>query len=139
MGARRAPELRLGEEGTCLEFGDVRVDTRDGVVHRGGRPVALGRTKHRLLCYFLERPGQTLSRGELLVRVLGYNRTIASRTIDVHVAGLRRKLGRSPDSPLRLLSVYGRGYRLVVNQSGRGRLGGEAGNTYTILPICRGP
>jgi DNA-binding response OmpR family regulator len=115
MTARRAPELPLGEAGACLEFGDVRVDTRDCVVHRGGRPISLGRTKYRLLCYFLERPGKTLSRGELLVRVLGYSRIISSRTIDVHVAGLRRKLGRSRDCPLRLLTVYGRGYRLVVN------------------------
>jgi DNA-binding response OmpR family regulator len=121
MRARRASEPPSAEAAACFEFGDVRVDTRDCVVHRGGRLQpgalgALGRTKYRLLCYFLERPGKTLSRGELLVRVLGYNRIISSRTIDVHVAGLRRKLGRSRDCPLRLLTVYGRGYRLVVRQ-----------------------
>jgi DNA-binding response OmpR family regulator len=112
MEARRESERRAGG---CFEFGDVRVDTRASVVHRGGRPVSLGRTKYRLLCYFLERPGKTLSRGELLVRVLGYSRIISSRTIDVHVAGLRRELEGSPGCPLLLKTVYGRGYKLVVN------------------------
>jgi DNA-binding response OmpR family regulator len=113
-GVGDASEQRpIGAHAT-FELGGVRVVARDGIVERGGRPLALGRTKVRLLCYFLERPGQTLSRAELLVHALGYSRTISSRTIDVHVAGLRRKLEWIPSSPLRLLTVYGRGYKLVV-------------------------
>ena len=120
MGARSASEPPPAEAATCFESGDVRADTRHGVAGRGEGvwPVAvgaLGPTKHRLLCYLLERPGVIVSRGELLVRALGYNRTISSRTVDVHVAGLRRALKRGPDCPLRLLSVYGRGYKLVLD------------------------
>jgi DNA-binding response OmpR family regulator len=98
------------------EFGDVRVDTRRSSVQREGRHIALRATEYRLLCYFLERPGQTVSREELLLRVWGYNRVISSRTIDVHVAGLRRKLERSPNCPLHLLTVHGRGYKFVVDR-----------------------
>jgi two-component system response regulator CpxR len=116
MGARGASDLPAADAAGCFEIGDFRVDTRDGVVRCGGRRVALGRTKVRLLCYFLERPGETLSREELLVRALGYNRTIASRTIDVHVAGLRRTLEWRRKGPLQLLAVYGRGYKLVIDR-----------------------
>jgi DNA-binding response OmpR family regulator len=98
------------------EFGDVCVDTRRSAVQRDGQHVPLGATEYRLLCYFLERPGQTVSRQELLVSVWGYNPAISSRTIDVHMAGLRRKLERSPNCPLHLLTVHGLGYKFVVDR-----------------------
>jgi two-component system, OmpR family, alkaline phosphatase synthesis response regulator PhoP len=95
-------------------FGDVEVDVRAATIRRGGRAVELGATEFRLLCYFLERPGETLSRDELLEQVWGYKAATASRTLDVHVASLRRKLEPEPRQPRHLLTVHGLGYKLMA-------------------------
>jgi DNA-binding response OmpR family regulator len=92
-------------------FADVRVDTRSSTVERDGRAVVLSAKEYSLLCYFLERRGVTLTREELLEKVWGYDPTVASRTIDVHVAALRRKLERIPHRPVHFLTVHAVGYR----------------------------
>ncbi len=94
-------------------FADVNVDTRTSTVERGGRPVILSAKEYRLLCYFLERRGVTLAREELLEKVWGYEPATSSRTIDVHVAGLRRKLERAPHRPVHFVTVHGLGYKFV--------------------------
>jgi two-component system, OmpR family, alkaline phosphatase synthesis response regulator PhoP len=95
-------------------FGDVRVDSRSSTVERDGQPVDLSAKEYRLLCYFLEREGVMLSREELLERVWGYDPATTSRTVDVHVAGLRRKLERSPHRPAHFLTVHGMGYKFIA-------------------------
>jgi two-component system alkaline phosphatase synthesis response regulator PhoP len=104
-GSRPAPHIH--------HFGDVRVDTRSATVERGGRKVELSAKEFRLLCYFLEHEGATLSRDELIERVWKYDPATSSRTIDVHVAGLRRKLERSAHRPAHFVTVHGLGYRFV--------------------------
>jgi len=94
-------------------FGDVTVDTRRGAVERCGRAVDMGAKEYRLLCYFLEREGRALPREELLEQVWGYKAETASRTLDVHVSGLRRKIERHPHQPAHLLTVHGLGYKFV--------------------------
>jgi DNA-binding response OmpR family regulator len=95
-------------------FGDVTVDVRKGAIERAGAAIELGAKEYRLLCYFLEREGRALPREELLEQVWGYKAETASRTLDVHVAGLRRKLERQPHQPAHLLTVHGVGYKFVV-------------------------
>ena len=95
-------------------FGDVRVDSRSSNVEREGKPVNLSAKEYRLLCYFLEHEGMLLSREELLERVWGYDPATTSRTVDVHVAGLRRKLEQSPHRPAHFLTVHGLGYKFVA-------------------------
>lgn len=94
-------------------FGDVRVDMRSSTVERDGRPILLSAKEYRLLRYFLERRGVTLPREELLEKVWGYDPATTSRTIDVHVAGLRRKLERIPHKPAHFVTVHGMGYKFV--------------------------
>jgi len=94
-------------------FDDVRVDTRSATVVRDGQVVDLSAKEFRLLCYFLEHEGATLSRDELIERVWKYDPATSSRTIDVHVAGLRRKLERSAHRPAHFVTVHGLGYRFV--------------------------
>jgi DNA-binding response OmpR family regulator len=94
-------------------FGDVRVDTRSATVQRHGAAVELSAKEFRLLCYFLAHEGATLSRDELIERVWGYDPATSSRTVDVHVAGLRRKLERSAHRPVHFVTVHGLGYRFV--------------------------
>jgi two-component system alkaline phosphatase synthesis response regulator PhoP len=95
-------------------FGDVTVDTRRQLVERHGNAIDLGAKEYRLLCYFLEREGRALPREELLSEVWGYKAETMSRTLDVHVSGLRRKLERHPHQPSHLLTVHGLGYKFVA-------------------------
>ena len=67
-----------------------------------------------LVCLFAE-PGKVFTREELLERVWGYSESLGTRTVDVHIAQLRAKLG--PNAPLR--TVRGVGYSAEVNQHER--------------------
>jgi two-component system alkaline phosphatase synthesis response regulator PhoP len=96
-----------------FEFGQVRVDFRKAEVHVGGRAVDLSAKELRLLRYFLEHPGATLSRQELLDAVWGWNVMSSTRTVDVHVAGLRRKLEKDPREPRYIVTLHGLGYKFV--------------------------
>jgi two-component system alkaline phosphatase synthesis response regulator PhoP len=73
--------------------------------------VALSAREFQLLRYFIERPGATLSREELLEQVWGYSGKMFTRTVDVHVAGLRQKLEPEPKQPRFFLTVQGLGYK----------------------------
>jgi two-component system alkaline phosphatase synthesis response regulator PhoP len=105
---RRAPVWRaLG----ARQVGSIWVDARATEVTRNGVPVHLGAREFQLLCYFVEHPGITLSREKLLHDVWGYDADMFTRTVDVHVAGLRRKLEKDPKNPELFLTVPGIGYR----------------------------
>jgi two-component system alkaline phosphatase synthesis response regulator PhoP len=94
-------------------FGDVEVDFRRAEVRRGGQPVEVSAKELQLLRYFVEHQGATLSRQELLDRVWGYHAMPSTRTVDVHVAGLRRKLEPDPREPRYILTAHGLGYKFV--------------------------
>ena len=94
-------------------FADVEVDLRTAEVRRGGAPVELSAKEFLLLRYFVEHAGATLSRNELLDQVWGYDAMPTTRTVDVHVAWLRRKLEPSPRRPRHILTRHGLGYQFV--------------------------
>ena len=96
-----------------LAFGDVTVDL-DGVeVRRSGEPVELSQLEFKLLVHLLERPGKVLSRDQLLRGVGGYDASVYSRTVDVHVASLRQKVEPKPAKPRYIVTVHGHGYKYV--------------------------
>ena len=95
------------------------VDLDSGVVTRDGEPLELPAREFVLLRYFLEHPGQVLSRERLLKDVWGYPRVPESRTVDVHVARLRKRLEVDRARPRHFLTLRGRGYRFVPDASGR--------------------
>jgi len=105
---RRAP-TRTGQG--ILQFGSIRVDIRGTQVTREGKPVYLSAREFQLLRYFTEHNGITLSRDEILREVWGYEVGTFTRTVDVHVAGLRQKLEKAPKKPEMILTVPGIGYR----------------------------
>jgi DNA-binding response OmpR family regulator len=94
------------------DFGDVRVDLRQHEVTRAGKPISLSPVEFRLLEYLLDRRGAVVSREELLENVWGLNGDTLSRTVDVHVAGLRKKIEPDHRYPRYLLTVKGAGYKL---------------------------
>jgi two-component system alkaline phosphatase synthesis response regulator PhoP len=105
---RRAP-TRTGQG--ILHFGSIRVDIRGTQVTREGKPVYLSAREFQLLRYFAEHNGITLSRDEILREVWGYEVGTFTRTVDVHVAGLRQKLEKAPKNPEMIITVPGIGYK----------------------------
>ena len=95
------------------QFGPVRVDFRRAEVEHAGVAVELSALEFRLLRYFIEHRGATLSRDELLNEVWGYNALVSTRTVDVHVAWLRQKVEANPRHPRFILTVHGLGYKFV--------------------------
>ncbi|MEE8522446.1 MAG: response regulator transcription factor [Thermoanaerobaculia bacterium] len=94
-------------------FGDVTVDFRRARITRGGEPVDLSALEYKLLRYFIEQRDELLSRDHLLDKVWGYDAEVYSRTVDQHVAALRRKLEPTPSHPQFILTVHGLGYRFA--------------------------
>ena len=94
-------------------FGDVVVNKRAAEVTKGGLPVDVTAREFQLLVYFIEHEGATLSRDELLNAVWGYESSVLTRTVDVHVGTLRQKLEPHPRKPRHLLTLHGLGYRFV--------------------------
>ena len=92
-------------------FADVEVNRSTRVVRRGGDVVALTPKEYDLLAALLDRRGAVAARHELLREVWGYQSEVSSRTIDIHVAELRRKLEPTPADPRHILTVWKVGYR----------------------------
>ena len=97
---------------TPVTFGDVQVDPGTHTVRRAGEAVTLRPKEYDLLIALLERRGQVASRAELLEEVWGYSGEVYSRTVDTHVAELRRKLEENAAEPRHILTVRKTGYRI---------------------------
>lgn len=95
-------------------FGDVQVDLATRTVMRRGAEVALRPREFDLLAALLRHRGALLSRDTLLREVWGYGEQVVSRTVDTHLAELRRKLEDDPAAPQWLLTVRKAGYRLAL-------------------------
>lgn len=108
VGEQRAPATAL------WKFGDIEVDTGTHEVRRAGAPVALRPREYDLLLALLRREGRVATRTELLHEVWSYEPDVVSRTVDVHVVELRRKLEPDPSHPRHLLTVRKTGYRLAL-------------------------
>ncbi|HEY7878081.1 MAG TPA: response regulator transcription factor [Gemmatimonadaceae bacterium] len=106
---QRASRARLAAR---EQFGDVEVDTATHTVWRAGEAVPLRPKEYELLVALLRRRGQLASRDELLQDVWGYASEVVSRTVDTHIAELRRKLERNPAAPDHILTVRKAGYRI---------------------------
>jgi len=108
---RRAPNKAA--HGTLQNVRSVRVDLRATEVWREGKTVSLSAREFQLLRYFLEHPGETLSREQILREVWDYSATTFTRTVDVHIASLRQKLEDDPKEPTLIVTVPGFGYKLM--------------------------
>jgi len=102
-----------------VRFGDVQVDRDHRKVTRAGAVVPLTPKEYALLAALIARNSAVVAREELLREVWGYDPEVVSRTLDTHLAELRRKLEKDPHHPRHILTLPKQGYRLV--------LGNEAG------------
>jgi two-component system, OmpR family, alkaline phosphatase synthesis response regulator PhoP len=109
---RRGPTGLTGNR-DVYQFATIRVDRRATEVTRDGKPVNLSVREFQLLKYLIEHAGVTVSRERLLIDVWGYNGTIFTRTVDVHVASLRQKLENDPRRPMFIQTVQRVGYKFT--------------------------
>jgi two-component system, OmpR family, response regulator MtrA len=94
-----------------LTLRSIAIDTAGRTVSRDGQDVPLTRTEFDLLLELAQRPGQVLSRDQLLDRVWGYDYLGDSRLVDVAIGRVRAKIERDPANPELILTVRGSGYK----------------------------
>src|SRR5215831_1182842 len=92
-----------------LKSGKLVIDSSRRTVSAGGKPVALTATEFNLLKALAEKEGRVISREDLLSLARGDDVAVMDRTVDVHVAALRKKLGKNGET---IETVRGVGYRL---------------------------
>jgi DNA-binding response OmpR family regulator len=94
-------------------FGEIEVDLLRRTATRAGAPLELSSREFSLLEYLITRRGEAVTREQLLQAVWGYQSLPLTRTVDMHVAKLRRKLEVDPASPKWLLTIHRVGYKFV--------------------------
>jgi len=104
---------RSGPTADSCRFGDIAVDFKKAEVRRKGKLLDLSAREFRLLKYFIEHKGEVIPRDRLLDEVWGYDETPLTRTVDMHVAKLRKKIESRPADPQYLLTVHGLGYKFT--------------------------
>jgi len=98
-----------------IRFGEIEVRPATHGVFRRGFPVTLRPKEFELLMALLRRNGDIVPRLDLLRDVWGYDAEVVSRTVDTHVAELRRKLEDDPAHPRYILTVRKAGYRIALD------------------------
>jgi DNA-binding response OmpR family regulator len=101
---------------TRMKVGEVEIDLIRQTAMRGAKPVHLTAKEFAMLRLMAEVPGEPVSREKFLDAVWGYAAFPTTRTVDSHVASLRRKLEPDPDSPRWIRTVHGVGYKLEMGE-----------------------
>ncbi len=120
----RALLRRTGPDGSpgdgALEAQDLVVDPAAHRATRAGGELDLTPTEFALLRVLVREAGTVVSRGELVAEVWDRDWVGSSRTVDMHISALRRKLGDDPDDPRYVTTVRGVGFRLEVDDTDHG-------------------
>ena len=96
-----------------FEFGDVRVDSASSAVWRGGERLRLSMMEYALLQYLVSHPAEILDRRRILNEVWNSDPDVGLRTVDVHIAWLRKKIGVDRKGHQWIRTVHGKGYEFV--------------------------
>jgi two-component system response regulator RegX3 len=104
------------EQARIIRLGEIEIDTENLKGQNGNEEITFTRREIDVLAYLAQHPDRPISREELLLKVWGYARNldIETRTVDIHIAKLRRKIEVDPKAPENLITVRGAGYRLVT-------------------------
>ncbi|MDC7126992.1 MAG: response regulator transcription factor [Spirochaetales bacterium] len=96
-----------------ITFSDYELDRESGSLNKNGEAVELNAQEYKLLEYLALNKGKIVSRNKILDDVWGYENEVTTRTVDVHVAKLRQRIGES-DNPKHIITYRGRGYKFVM-------------------------
>jgi len=118
LAARVRAVLKRSQEegeynGNRYSFGNITVDFDNHTARKNGDEVEFTSLEFDILAYFINHRGRTVSRKQLLRDVWGISGDITTRTIDRHVASLRKKIESDPTDPKYIETVYGIGYKFV--------------------------
>ena len=102
------------EELSKAELGESVVDFEHLTVSKKGVVTELTFMEAEILKYLISKKGKVVSRDDLLDKVWGYDKFPTTRTIDNHILKLRKKIEDDPNHPKYLLTVYGGGYRVIL-------------------------
>ena len=104
------------EQARTLNIGNISIDTENLSGLNGDEEIAFTKREVEVLSYLAQNSERPVSREELLSKVWGYARglNIETRTVDIHIAKLRRKIEVNPREPAKLITVRGAGYRLMT-------------------------
>jgi two-component system OmpR family response regulator len=97
----------------ALRIGDLEIDSARHQASLGGKALGLSPKEFDLLAFLAQNRGLVFSREQLLEKVWGYDYAGGTRTVDVHISWLRRKIESEPAQPRLLVTVRGTGYKLV--------------------------
>jgi DNA-binding response OmpR family regulator len=95
-------------------FADMEHHPNTHSLIKAGRKVELTILENRILLYFIKHSNKVISRDELMMVVWGYNSDVNTRTLDMHIVRLRKKIEDNPDRPQFLQTVRGVGYTFVI-------------------------
>ena len=99
--------MQKDDESAFIVYGAIKVALATHMVFLHGKPVHLAKMEYRLLCYLLQYKGRVLSRQQILSEVWNFPSDLKTRTVDIHICNLRKKLGLDD-----LKTVVGIGYKL---------------------------
>jgi DNA-binding response OmpR family regulator len=94
-------------------FGNLEINLKKYYASKNGKSLKLSPREYEILKCFIERKGEIVSRDELLNQVWGYNSFPNTRTIDAHIAKLRRKIEDKPEEPELIITIHGTGYKFL--------------------------
>jgi len=109
----RRRQFDQAEQFDRLQVGSLQLDLGSRTLHLDGRLIEVTPTEFNLLKIFMESPGHTFGREELLEKALGYGYEGFGRTLDTHIRNLRKKIEPESQSRTYIQTVYSIGYRLV--------------------------
>jgi len=112
---RRIHQARTGDLPDELTFADVTIDFKRFEAKKAGEVLNFSRKEFGVIQFLAARAGEVVSRDELLDEVWGFDHYPTTRTVDNHIASLRAKIEEDQANPRYLITVYGSGYKLVLD------------------------
>lgn len=106
--------LAENENQNIHRFGDMEHHPNTHSILKNGRKIELTILENRILLHFLQNANQVINREELMMVIWGYNSDVNTRTLDMHIVRLRKKIENNPDRPYFLQTIRGVGYKFVV-------------------------
>jgi two-component system response regulator MtrA len=102
------------EKSESYKFANMEHQPNTHILIKDGKKIELTILENRILLYFLKNKNKVINREELMMEVWGYNADVNTRTLDMHIVRLRKKIEDNPDSPKYLQTVRGIGYKFAL-------------------------
>jgi len=110
---RRCTSSEAPQQLETYRFGDVTLDFKAHEAWKGGKAIELSPREFQLLGFFIQHRGEVVTREKLLDTVWDYNAIPFTRTVDMHIAKLRKKIEDNPADPRHVITVHRLGYKFV--------------------------